>query len=48
VAETLNWGFDDPAEAEGSEDQKLEVFRRVRDEIQQRVRLLINSVSKKS
>jgi len=25
--------FDDPAAAEGSEDEKLEVFRRVRDEI---------------
>ena len=28
-----HWGFDDPATAEGSEEEKLEVFRRVRDEI---------------
>lgn len=29
----LYWPFDDPACATGSEDEKLEVFRRVRDEI---------------
>jgi arsenate reductase len=28
-----HWGFDDPAHAPGSEDEKLAVFRRVRDEI---------------
>ena len=28
-----HWGFDDPAHAEGTEDEKLAVFRRVRDEI---------------
>ena len=27
-----HWGFDDPAKAEGSEEEKLAVFRRVRDE----------------
>ncbi len=30
-------GFDDPAEATGSEEEILQVFRRVRDEIQQRL-----------
>ena len=29
-----HWGFDDPAAAEGTEDEKLTVFRRVRDEAQ--------------
>lgn len=29
-----HWPFDDPAHAEGSEEEQLEVFRRVRDEIQ--------------
>jgi arsenate reductase len=29
----LDWPFDDPAEAAGSEEEKLAVFRRVRDEI---------------
>ena len=28
-----HWGFDDPAHAEGSDEEKMQVFRRVRDEI---------------
>lgn len=28
-----HWGFDDPAHATGTEEEKLSVFRRVRDEI---------------
>jgi len=28
-----HWPFDDPAKAEGSEAEKLEVFRRVRDQM---------------
>ena len=28
-----HWGFDDPAHATGSEEEKLAVFRRVRDEM---------------
>ncbi len=28
-----HWGFDDPAHAQGSDEEKLAVFRRVRDEI---------------
>jgi arsenate reductase (thioredoxin) len=28
-----HWGFFDPAKAEGTDDEKLKVFRRVRDEI---------------
>jgi arsenate reductase len=30
---TLHWSFDDPAAATGSEEDRLYVFRRVRDEI---------------
>lgn len=33
-AERIHWSFDDPAEAAGNEEEKLAVFRRVRDEIQ--------------
>ncbi len=33
VAHRLHIGFDDPAEATGSEEEVLAVFRRVRDEI---------------
>jgi arsenate reductase (thioredoxin) len=38
-AEAIHWGFDDPAEAPG--EQELELFRRVRNEIQQRLRLFL-------
>jgi len=34
----FNWSFDDPAAASGSEEDRLAVFRRVRDEIAERVR----------
>jgi arsenate reductase len=33
LAQRHCWKFDDPAHAEGSEQEKLAVFRRVRDEI---------------
>jgi len=38
-AAPIHWGFDDPAEAEST--QQLETFRRVRDEIRQRIRLFL-------
>ncbi len=34
VAETLHIGFEDPADATGSEEEVLSVFRRIRDEIE--------------
>ncbi|MEA2675995.1 MAG: hypothetical protein QOJ81_136 [Chloroflexota bacterium] len=33
AAHQVHWGFDDPAAATGTEDERLAVFRRVRDEI---------------
>lgn len=33
-----HWSFDDPSRAPGSEEQRLAVFRRVRDEIAARIR----------
>jgi arsenate reductase len=36
----LHIGFDDPAEAFGTEEERLAVFRRVRDEIRARFTLL--------
>ncbi len=33
----LHWSLEDPAEAAGSHDEKLAVFRRVRDEIAERI-----------
>ncbi len=40
-AHTLHWGFDDPADADGSDDERLAVFRRVLEEIALRVRTFI-------
>jgi arsenate reductase len=34
----LHWGFDDPAHAQGTDEEKMREFRRVRDEIQDRFR----------
>jgi arsenate reductase (thioredoxin) len=34
---SLHWSFDDPALADGSHEERLAVFRRVRDEIRDRV-----------
>jgi arsenate reductase len=33
----LHWSFEDPSKAEGSEEERLEVFRKVRDGIRDRV-----------
>lgn len=41
VATRLHWPLDDPAEAIGSESERLAIFRRIRDEIEARVRAFI-------
>jgi arsenate reductase len=38
----IHWSFDDPASAEGDEDARLAVFRRVRNEIRERLRDFIS------
>lgn len=38
----LHWPFDDPAAAQGPLDQRRAVFRRVRDEIAERIRRFID------
>ena len=38
----LHIGFDDPAEATGTQEEVLAVFRRVRNEINQRFRKFYN------
>lgn len=37
--ERIHWGFQDPARAEGTPEERRRVFRRVRDEIKRRVQL---------
>jgi arsenate reductase (thioredoxin) len=41
VNERIHWSFRDPAAVQGSEAERLEVFRRVREEILLRVRLFV-------
>lgn len=38
----LHWSFDDPSSATGSDEERLAVFRRVRDEIRERLRAFID------
>ncbi|MBI5854829.1 MAG: arsenate reductase ArsC [Nitrospirae bacterium] len=38
VGRVLHWNFDDPASAVGTSEERLAVFRRVRDEIQKKIR----------
>ena len=42
----MHWGFDDPAAAEGTEEERLTVFRRVRGEIYDRIRLFVAATGK--
>jgi arsenate reductase len=46
AAETAHWGFDDPSEAQGGEDERMAMFRRVRDEIARRVRIFALAASR--
>jgi arsenate reductase (thioredoxin) len=36
-AQRLHWPFEDPAAAQGSEDERIALFRRVRDQIRARI-----------
>jgi len=42
-----HWGLPDPAKAEGTEEEKLEIFRKVRDEIKTRVEDLMKRLKEK-
>jgi len=42
----IHWSFEDPAAAAGNEQSRLAVFRRVRDEILERLRLFCNETSR--
>ncbi|MFZ8862417.1 MAG: arsenate reductase ArsC [Thermocrinis sp.] len=43
-AKMEHWGLPDPAKHEGSEEEKLEFFRKIRDEIKRRVEELIKGI----
>jgi arsenate reductase (thioredoxin) len=42
--EKLFWPFDDPAKATGNEEEQLAVFRRVRDQIEARVKAWVTEL----
>ncbi len=42
----LHWPLDDPAEAQGDEPTRVEVFRRVRDEVRERVLVFLNEFAR--
>lgn len=44
-ARRIHWSFDDPAEAKGSEEETLTLFRRVRDEIAEKLRVFVDENS---
>lgn len=41
--ETLHWPFDDPADVTGTDDEKMVVFRRVRDEINDTIQTYLST-----
>lgn len=45
AVEVLHWPFDDPADATGTPEEQLRVFRRVRDEIKDRIQSWLNARS---
>jgi protein-tyrosine-phosphatase len=38
LAQREHWGFDDPAKAEGTEEEKWTFFQRIRDEIGEKIK----------
>ena len=42
--EKQHWPFDDPAKAEGNEEEIMEEFRRVRDQIRDKITLFVNTI----
>ena len=41
VADSQHWSFEDPVSATGADEERLEIFRRVRDEIEVKIRQLV-------
>ncbi|WP_029521666.1 arsenate reductase ArsC [Persephonella sp. KM09-Lau-8] len=43
-ANTQHWGLPDPAKAEGTEEEKLQTFRQIRDKIEEKVKNLLEGL----
>ena len=46
MGQRLHWAFEDPAAFEGSEEEKLEKFREVRDQIDERIKQWLAEVAR--
>jgi arsenate reductase len=46
VGNRLHWDFSDPAETEGTEEERLEVFRNVRNQIETKLREFVGEAKK--
>ena len=47
ASKMLHWSFEDPAKAKGTYEQQLIVFRKIRDEIADRIRQFVASEKEK-
>lgn len=47
-ARKIHWSFQDPAEATGSEEERMKVFRKVRDEIKEHILSFIREIETKN
>ncbi len=45
TTQSLHWSFEDPAGAQGSDHERMKVFMRVRDEIDEKIRGFVQSQS---
>ena len=45
VAEIAHWSVEDPSDSSGDEDERLTVFRRVRDDLRDRMHVFIEAAS---
>ncbi|MBN1593764.1 MAG: arsenate reductase ArsC [Candidatus Coatesbacteria bacterium] len=43
IGQRISWGFEDPADADGDEDERLAVFRRVRDGLIQNIKQFLQT-----
>lgn len=43
--QSIHWSIEDPAAVRGSEDERLAAFRRIRDELRERLRAFTQSVT---
>ena len=43
-AQSIHWSFEDPAAAAGAEEERLNVFRKVRDAIQEKIKMFLGKM----